>query len=201
MLNGLIDCIKGCKSLYTKAGMLQRDISMNNLIINKDDLNPSWPSFIIDLDLAINEQREKPSGAQEKTGTRAFMSIGVLWGEQHSFMHDLKSFFWVLFWISIHFSGPNESRVVPRFDKWNYGDTEELAVFKTGIVSDERNFLAITEDSFTFYFQHLIPWINKLREVVFPGNLRWRTENKGLFSQMIKILQGARDDREVSSHG
>lgn len=201
MLNGLIDCIKGCESLYTKAGMLQRDISMNNLIINEDDLNPSWPSFLIDLDLAINERREKPSGAMGKTGTRAFMSIGVLRGEQHSFMHDLESFFWVLFWISIHFSGPNESRVVPSFDKWNYADTKELALLKTGIVCDERDFLEITEDSFTCYFQPLIPWMNKLREVVFPGNTRWRTENKGLFSQMIKILQGARDDREVSDHG
>ena len=201
MLNGLIDCIKGYESLYTKAGMLQRDISMNDLIINEDDLNPSWPSFIIDLDLAINEQREKPLGAQGKTGTRAFMSIGVLWGEQHSFMHDLESFFWVLFWISIHFSGPNESRVVPEFDRWNHAATKELRRSKIAVVSDERDFLATTEDSFTFYFQPLIPWINKLREVVFPGNIKWRTENKGLFSQMIEILQGARDDREVSSHG
>lgn len=93
MLNGLIDCIKGFKSLYTKADILQGDISMNNLIINKDDLNPSWSSFIIDLDLAINEQCEKRSGAQEKTGTRAFMSIEVLWSEQHSFMYKLESFF------------------------------------------------------------------------------------------------------------
>lgn len=76
MLDGLIDCIEGCESLYTKVGMLQRDISMNNLIINGDDLNPSWRSFLIDLDLAIKEQRAKPSGAQGKTGTRAFMAIG-----------------------------------------------------------------------------------------------------------------------------
>ncbi|KAK0702046.1 hypothetical protein B0T26DRAFT_539387 [Lasiosphaeria miniovina] len=41
------------------------------------------------------------SGAKWKTGTRAFMAIGALLGEQHSFMHDLESFFWVLFWIFI----------------------------------------------------------------------------------------------------
>lgn len=109
MLDGLIDCIEGCESLYTKVGMLQRNISMNNLIINEDDLNPSWRSFLIDLDLAIKEQRAKPSGAQGKTGTRAFMAIGVLYGEQHSFMHDLESFFWVLFWICIHYRGSDES--------------------------------------------------------------------------------------------
>ena len=30
MLDGLIDCIKECKSLYTKAGMLQRDVSIKS---------------------------------------------------------------------------------------------------------------------------------------------------------------------------
>ena len=60
-------------------------------------------------------------------GTRAFMAIGVLLDEQHSFMHDLKLFFCVLFWICIHCNGLDESRVVPRFEKWNYVKTEELA--------------------------------------------------------------------------
>lgn len=56
------------------------------------------------------------------------MAIGLLLGEGHSFMHDLESFFWVLFWICIHHNGPEkESRVVPRFDKWNYADMDELA--------------------------------------------------------------------------
>ena len=45
-------------------------------------------------------------------------------------MHDLESFFWVLFWICVHYSGPDESRVIPRFEKWNYVDTEELARIK-----------------------------------------------------------------------
>uniref|UniRef100_A0A0B7KK89 Fungal-type protein kinase domain-containing protein n=1 Tax=Bionectria ochroleuca TaxID=29856 RepID=A0A0B7KK89_BIOOC len=54
-------------------------------------------SIIFDLDLSIKEQREVSSGAKGKTSTRAFMAIGVLLGEQHSFMHDLESFFWVHF--------------------------------------------------------------------------------------------------------
>lgn len=53
--------------------------------------------FLIDLDLTIKEQRLSASGAKGKTGTRAFMAIGALLGEQHSFIHDLESFFWVLF--------------------------------------------------------------------------------------------------------
>ena len=55
-------------------------------------------------------------------GTKVFMAIGALLGEPHSFMHDLESFFWVLFWICIHFDGLNEKgevkrRIVRKYEK------------------------------------------------------------------------------------
>ena len=103
LLAALEGCIDGYESLHERAGMLQCDISPNNLLMNEEN-NGSWPAFLIDLDLAIKEQREGFSGARGKTGTRAFMAIGVLLGEKHSFMHDLESFFWVLFWICIHYT-------------------------------------------------------------------------------------------------
>lgn len=70
-----------------------RDISINNLLINGDTNNPSRPPSLIGLDLAIKEDPEGASGAKLKTGTRAFMAIGALLGEQRSFMHDLESLF------------------------------------------------------------------------------------------------------------
>lgn len=100
LLAALEGCIKGYESLHPRAGLLQRDISPDNLILNKDAKTSTWPSFLIDLDLAVKEQREESSGAHGKTGTRTFMTIGVLLdGEQHSYMRNLESFFWVLFWI------------------------------------------------------------------------------------------------------
>ncbi|KAH6951054.1 hypothetical protein BKA56DRAFT_451418, partial [Ilyonectria sp. MPI-CAGE-AT-0026] len=69
------------------------------------------------------------SGARDKTGTRAFTAIMAL-GEQHSSMHDLASFFWVLFCICIHYNGPDQGRAVPRIHNWNYVDMEELAKLK-----------------------------------------------------------------------
>jgi hypothetical protein len=51
----------------------------------------------VDLDLAIKEHRDQPSGAGAKTGTGAFVAIGLLLGEKHLFWHDLESFFWALF--------------------------------------------------------------------------------------------------------
>ncbi|KAM9873871.1 hypothetical protein VDGL01_12050 [Verticillium dahliae] len=189
-------CIEGHESLH-KAGFLHRDISVNNLMINEDDNNPSWPSFLIDLDLAIKESREAASGAKGKTGTRAFMAIGALLGEQHSFMHDLESFFWVLFWICIHYNGPDDARVVLEFDKWNYVDTGELANLKKGLVSHEGDFIKIAEENFTSYYQPLVPWVNRLRKVVFPNGGRWEREDKGQYVRVREILQEAGRDANV----
>ena len=92
LLTILSSYIEGHKSLH-KAGILYRDISINNLLINKDTDNPSIPSFLINLDLAIKEDREGTSGAKGKTGIKAFIAIGALLGEQYSFIYDLESFF------------------------------------------------------------------------------------------------------------
>lgn len=174
LLATLEGCIEGYESLQTKAGLLQSDISPNNLMINEDSRNPSWPAFLIDLDLAIKEQRERSSGARGKTGTRAFMAVGVLHDDKfHSFMHNLESFFWVFFWIGIHYNG-SQGRVVPRFDKWNFADKEELATMKLGIVSDDEIFNTTVMENFTEHYKPLIPCIKKLRRrdcVLLGGNL------------------------------
>jgi len=174
-------------------------VSIGNLMMNEEEDNPSWQSFLIDLDLAIKENREKPSGAPSKTGTRAFMAIGALYGEEHSFMHDLESFFWVLFWICIHYTGPNgESRVVSKFEKWNYAHTDELAEIKSGIVVHEGDFIKTVSQNFTLYYQSFIPWVNRLRKVVFPEGKRWERKELTLYSQMKAVLEKARSDPEVS---
>ena len=191
LLVALEHCIDGHQSLY-KAGFLHRDISVNNLMINEEEQNPSLRAFLIDLDLAIRTTRVESSGARGKTGTRAFMAIGALLGEEHSFMHDLESFFWVLFWICIHYDGPAKSRVVTRFEKWNYVDTEELAGMKLGVVAKEAIFLKTTSDNVTEYYAPLIPVLNKLRKVVFPGDKPWDREDERLYSQMTNILQRGR---------
>ncbi|OCL08962.1 hypothetical protein AOQ84DRAFT_274939, partial [Glonium stellatum] len=109
-----------------------------------------------------------------KLKTRAFMGIRALLGEHHSFMDDGESFFWVLFWICIHYNGPNEERYVQRFDKWNYADAEELAGMKLGIVADEVIFRKILDEYVTEYYKILIPWLNRLRRVVFPSGGTWK---------------------------
>lgn len=65
--------------------------------------------FLIGLDLAIKLGREKTSEAPKKK-KRALKSIRVLYGEEHSFMHDLESFFWVLFWVCVHWNWARQNQ-------------------------------------------------------------------------------------------
>ncbi|KAL3584588.1 hypothetical protein FPOAC2_14368 [Fusarium poae] len=192
-------CIEGHESLH-RAGFLHRDISVNNLMINEDDDNPSWPSFLIDLDLAIRESREAASGAKGKTGTRAFMAIGALLGEQHSFMHDLESFFWVLFWICIHYDGQGKVTGPTEFESWNYESDNKLVRSKVGTIGDESIFLKIAEESFSTHYQLLIPCVNRLRRKVFPNGERWKTDDLDLYFKMKLVLQAARETEESRLH-
>ncbi|KAE8372661.1 hypothetical protein BDV26DRAFT_301595 [Aspergillus bertholletiae] len=137
-------------------------------------------AFLIDLDLSIENYRERPSGARGKTGTRAFMAIGLLLGEQHSFRHDLESFFWVLFWICIHYNGPDQEVGPTDFD-----------------FADEEDFLKIASELFSPYYQALVPWVNRLRRVVFPGGMRRKNDDTHLYGQMKNILQEAVSDPKV----
>ncbi|KAH8746941.1 serine/threonine-protein kinase Sgk2 [Diaporthe sp. PMI_573] len=196
LLGALEGCIEGHESLR-KAGFLYRDILINNLMINEDKENPSWPSFLIDLDLAIKEQREGASRVKGKTGTRAFMAIGALLGERHSFMHDLESFFWVLFWICIHYNGPGKGIGPTEYDSWNYESDKKLVASKIGEIADKEVFLKKAGKNFTLHYRPLIPWVNRLRREVFLNGGRWKKLEPELYSSMKKILCDALKDLEV----
>jgi len=172
--------------------------STGNLMMNEDKDNPSQRAFLIDLDLAIRLQRDEPSGARGKTGTRAFMPIDLLLGEKQSFMHGLETFFWYIFWVCIHHNGPEESRVVPMFDKWNYVDMEELAKLKLDTVAQETIFLRTVTENFTPYYKPLIPWVNRLRKVVF-GQTMGERRSIALFPVQSNSQEGKR--RSTSDRG
>ncbi|KAI0443368.1 hypothetical protein F4803DRAFT_313051 [Xylaria telfairii] len=192
LLGAFEGCIRGHESLYKKAGLLHRDISINNLMISQGNTE-SLSSFLIDLDLAIEVNRTKSSGAKGITGTRAFMAIGVLKKEGHTFMDDLESFFWVLFWICIHYNQHGQGRETD-FTKWNEVNTETLAELKKAVICDDGDFLKTASEHFTFYYKTLIPWVDKLRRAVFPNGRRWRQVDETLYSQMTQILRDGQND-------
>ncbi|KAG6090563.1 hypothetical protein E4U31_007823 [Claviceps sp. LM219 group G6] len=170
--------------------------------------NQSWPHFLIDLDHAIEIGRKDASTEQTKIGTRPFMAIGVLRGEEHSFLHDLESFFWVLFWTCIHHGkSGKESRKSSYFDKWNYYNDLDLALAKESLLYSADQFIALSEREFMPYYKPLIPYVNELREMlpfivelpglIFEDSIRIKGPGPELYSQMINVLREAQKDPKV----
>ena len=149
--------------------------------------------FLIDLDLAVRMDDDAASGAPSKTGTKVFMAIGALKGEHHNYMHDLESFFWVLFWICIHWNGPSRKRrIIKKFEDWNNKSIEELAMLKIGLVLED-DFVKKMSDNFSEYCKLLIPCMQELWKEVFPGGKRRLSEDRGLYSRMADVLERARE--------
>ena len=210
LINGLIGAIKG-ENLITNiesiadlilghesslnAGILHRDISIGNIMLTEDEDD----GFLIDYDLAIKTSNDRASGAPSKTGTKVFMAIGALLGEPHSFMHDLESFFWVLFWICIHWDGRDKKRRESDFKDWNYLSTKKLAREKTGQIS--KGIFNTVDDYFTNHCKPLIPCLKELHKVVFVGGSRWFSEHRELYSDMKRTLEKARDNIRAKTVG
>ena len=155
--------------------------------------------FLIDLDLAIKLDREEPSGVKTRVGTKAFMSPGALFGEKHTFLDDLESFFWGFFWICIHCQGPGKVpyRKLARYEQWNYAEPAVLANQKTGEMSNFKR----EEKPYTEYCRPLVPCLEKLRKAIFPGRGEEKIEDERLYCSMISILTEARDEIKAGSVG
>ncbi|OJD29703.1 serine threonine-protein kinase sgk2 [Diplodia corticola] len=190
MLTGLIGGLKGHESLLVKAGILHRDISIGNVMLNdaEDD------GFLIDLDLAIKMDREEASGAPSKTGTKVFMAVGPLYGEPHLGVHDKESFFWLLFWIGVHWNGPEESATrSDEYDAWNGESTNRLGMVKNSLATEVAKFRERLEVAFTPFCRPLIPFLEELRAVVFPDKERRKVEDPELYGQMVSVLEKAKE--------
>ena len=152
--------------------------------------------FLIDFHLAIKVNRDEPSGgAQRKIGTKIFMAIGALLGKPHTFMHDLESFFWVLFWICAHCQGPKEPgkvmhRIVGPYEVWNRLDLESLATLKCGVMV----LFGRTEKYITDFCKPLVPRLEKLQNETISNGLGDKIEDEQLYSRVKNILIEARED-------
>ncbi|RFU27831.1 hypothetical protein B7463_g8503, partial [Scytalidium lignicola] len=195
LLEATRQCITGHQSLLEKARILHCDVSTGNLLINENP-NARYFGCLLDLDHAVELKLDGSSGVRGR-GTIPFQAIGVLLGEQNSVMNDLESFFWVLFWICIFYGEPSEEKIVLRYDKWLYLIDADLATEKAEEVQNEECFLQNAANNFTTTYQPLIPWLNKLRKVLFPNGERRSTLDMGLYDEMQKILKEAQTDPNV----
>ncbi|EIM91104.1 uncharacterized protein STEHIDRAFT_165501 [Stereum hirsutum FP-91666 SS1] len=106
-----VDVVKAHYVVYTKAGILHRDLSVNNIMFTRDPVTNRAIGVLNDWDLAIPVNRseynvEKPT-SHHRTGTATFMSLELLKDSNrtipHLYRHDLESFMWILIWCSFNF--------------------------------------------------------------------------------------------------
>jgi serine/threonine protein kinase len=182
--------VSGHQWLYQKMGILHRDISLGNVLMRDDET----AGFLCDLDLAIEFARTAPSGALAKTGTRPFMAMGLLDDAPHNFMHDLESFFWVLFWICVHHAGRGMWATKPSaYASWCTAPARQVANNKLGVVASEERFRKIFNDDCTAYYKPLLPVMLELRRALFPSGSPAGSESPQLYDMLKKILRSAAD--------
>ncbi|KAL1888294.1 hypothetical protein Cpir12675_006230 [Ceratocystis pirilliformis] len=189
LLNALVKCIRGHEELF-KAGILHRNISLSNLIVAQDGDSSSWPAFIIDFETAI--EVDKASNSERNVGTKPFMAVGVLLGQEHTFMHDLESFFWVLFWICIHVTGPGKYELSKeQYHSWFEMRMSRIAMSKVQVIANDQMFLHAANQDFSAYLRPLVPWVNKLRILLFPEGASDKREDLNVYNQMCSVLEEA----------
>ncbi|KAF5341148.1 hypothetical protein D9611_006040 [Ephemerocybe angulata] len=101
-ISALRDAIQGHYNLL-KAGVLHRDIAMDNILFGEDGVASGWRGVLIDLDMAIVVQDPLYMMRPESpAGTHLYQSVSVLdirkilSAVPHDHLDDLESFYYVL---------------------------------------------------------------------------------------------------------
>ncbi|KAG8425902.1 hypothetical protein J3459_008594 [Metarhizium acridum] len=175
LLESMRDATRAHQSLYTAGNILHRDISSNNIIITNPETADGFKGMLIDLDLA-KVRDSGPSGARHQTGTMQFMAIEVLRTADHTYRHDLESFFYVLLWMCARqswnngFGGKKEPPRDSILRKWEMGTFEHIADAKVGHMT--INGLERVMDEFPDIFDVVKPLCLKMRSIMFGDTAR-----------------------------
>lgn len=167
------DAIQAHRSLYVKGKILHRDISSNNIIITKPETANGFKGMLIDLDLA-KVRESGPSGARHQTGTMQFMAVEVLRKADHTYRHDLESFFYVLIWMcarqswSNGFGGVETPPKESRLRKWEIGTFKDIADAKAGHMTVDGLDWIVSE--FPTALDVVKPLCFRVRKILFPLN-------------------------------
>nr|DAB41628.1 TPA_exp: serine/threonine-protein kinase 2 [Thielaviopsis paradoxa] len=194
LLEALAQCIGAHKSLLMVGGILHRDISPGNLLVNRDKSDPQRLGLLIDLDHAalVDDDEGYRSASPVRAGTFLFMSVGILRGlagPVHSFMDDLESFFWVLFWICAGYRHPN-AKGAEILERLGRNDREVDAGDRRFLFEhDSYDFGRVMTASFMPEYQCLRRCVHELRQLVFPRDLPWQTERLELYDDMQALLR------------
>lgn len=208
LLTALRDATKAHRSLFEKAGILHRDISENNIIITDPKTTNGFTGMLIDLDLAIvNGER---TGGRHMTGTMEFMAVDVLRGVEHTYRHDLESFFYILLWMCARRAWSREfqcsTRDWPRrniLGKWYGSNAADVADAKRGHMHADGFDDILME--FAPAFDCTKPLCRELRNILFPSTEAGRldlgtpADPKTLYEPIIKAFEDAIADLDTDT--
>ncbi|KAI9680930.1 MAG: hypothetical protein M1829_001010 [Trizodia sp. TS-e1964] len=174
--------------------------SENNLIITKPEGNNGMSGMLIDLDLAI--EIGKRTGATQRTGTMHFMAIEVLLGYEHTYRHDLESFFYLLLWICARRAWERgvgcEPRLRPRssvLKNWYLGTLVEIAHTKRYHMHADGLESVLAE--FPYSYECVKPLCKQLRKILFPQDKEEKlitgtpTNAEDLYSRVLQAFEAA----------
>ena len=205
LLTALQNAIKAHHSLYLKGNILHRDISENNIIIIKTEKTSDFAEMLINLNLT-KMLSSKCSDARHQTDIMKFMTIKVLLSINHTYQHDLKSFFYVLIWLCAQqrwnlCRNPNSRPKVSRLSQW-YTDTfEDIAQDKLAnmIKTKDKRFDRVLK-KFPSAFNYIKPLCESLQGILFPykkeGRLNTETKKnlKDLYGPILKAFENTIKD-------
>ncbi|PFH46248.1 hypothetical protein AMATHDRAFT_70284 [Amanita thiersii Skay4041] len=182
LLQILADSVQVNKKLREKE-LLHRDISIKNLMMTCD--GPRYQGLLIDFDyMAIMSELLKDTKAvAHRPGTVPFMSINVLGGAINKPADDLQSFFYVLVFICLGFSGPGRERnwdyrrkihwdiYQTRLSRWLLGeDLTRLSDAKAGRMISESKFQRDVLIEFPRYSRDLSACLRSLWGAIFRSD-------------------------------
>ncbi|KAF8329983.1 uncharacterized protein EI90DRAFT_3061152 [Cantharellus anzutake] len=121
--------------LYGKAGILHRDISINNLMV---DLNDPTKGVLIDLDMAVRDKDPDTNTLLDVPplpgATLPFRSVELCYPDplpRTRYRHDLESFFFVLLWMALYRVGKSFDS---HFGHWSAGTWSDIRATKRGFL-------------------------------------------------------------------
>ncbi|KAI8945573.1 hypothetical protein F4801DRAFT_594026 [Xylaria longipes] len=175
LLESIRDAIKAHQSLYMTGNILQGDISPNNIIITEPETADGFKGMLIDLDMA-KVRDSGPSGARHQIGTMQFMAVEVLRAADHTYRHDLQSFFYVLLWMcarqswSNGFGGGKYRPEESLLREWEIGTFKDIARGKSGDMNEDG--LEAITDEFPEALDVVKPLCLRIRSIMFGDTAR-----------------------------
>ena len=188
---------------------MHRDISQSNIVITNPDENGGFSGMLIDLELGttVEEGRNSRTGSQHMTGTLKYMAIEVVQtGFQpcgkdqlnldHTYRHDLESFFYVLLatCISCGWEESEKPKNDPLRD-WYIGGYDSIVRAKLGDMG-LNGFETLILPKFSPVFECAKDLAIRLRDALFLRQHKLRIgtpegDKSVLYDQMIEAFDKA----------